>query len=149
MNRSTLTQGLTDKYQRAFQNGYDGAQQHWRKALLALWLLVVGVCAWAFVGGEAGVLARREMAARTRQLNLQNAVLSREARDLGEQVRLLATDDFIAEKTIRENLNLARPGEIIYMFKESTENQESSLPMTFHDVVVAPRPPQKEEPPAH
>ena len=143
-------QALTDKYQRAFQNGYDGAQQHWRKALLALWLLVVGVCTWEFVGGPSGVVARRDLQAQAGEIKARNERLAREAQALDEQVRLLATDDFIAEKTIREQMNLARPGEITYLFNETEQASGSSLPMTFDDVIIAPRPPKKEEakPPA-
>lgn len=144
MNRATLTQGLSDRYQRAFQNGYDGAQQHWRKALLLLWLLVVGVCAWEFVGGQSGLLARRDMMARTQQMEMRNRELERAAEELGEQVQRLATDDFIAEKTIREYMSMARPGEIVYYFNE-TSATGSRLPRTFDDVHVAPLPPQKEE----
>ena len=151
MNRTSLNEQVTNSYRRAFQGGYDNAAQHWKKGLLAIMVTVVSVCTWELVAGRQGILAQRKLQTTNTKLAASNESLARQGNDLAEQNRLLATSDFIAEKTIRETLLRARPGEVVYLFNE-TPNNNNNTPLTFDDVIIVPTPPKKdpkETPAAH
>jgi cell division protein FtsB len=143
VNRTSLNEPAGNRYQRIFHDGYDNAAQHWKKGLVILLTGIVALCAWEFVAGNQGILAQKKLEATTAQLARDNAELDRQVKDLAEQNRLLATSDFVAEKTIRETLLRAKPGEMIYLFDESAAG---GTPMTFDDVLVVPTPPKKEKP---
>jgi len=147
VNRTSLNEQVTNRYQRLFHDGYDNAAQHWKKGLALILVTVVALCAWEFVAGRQGILALKKVRADLVKLSQLNADTERQVKALAEQNRLLATSDFVAEKTIRETLHRARPGEIIYLFDESATG---GTPMTFDDVTIVRAPPKndpKENPP--
>ncbi|MDZ4805341.1 MAG: hypothetical protein SGI90_10815 [Candidatus Eisenbacteria bacterium] len=142
MNRPSLNEQVTNSYRRAFQGGYDNAAQHWKKGLLAIMVTVVSVCTWELVAGRQGILAERKRQAQNTGLATENQSLTRQVADLAEQNRELATSDFVAEKTIRETLLRARPGEVVYLFNETPT--ANNTPLTFDDVIIVPTPPKKD-----
>ncbi|HEX7878144.1 MAG TPA: septum formation initiator family protein [Candidatus Eisenbacteria bacterium] len=140
MNRTSLNEQVTNRYQRIFHDGYDNAAQHWKKGLALLLVTVTGLCAWELVAGNQGILARKRVKADIARLIAANADLARQQKDYAAQNRGLATNDFMAEKAAREILHRARPGEIIYLFEESAAG---GTPMTFSDVTIVQAPPAK------
>ena len=151
MNRTNLGEQVNHSYQRVFQDGYDNAAQHWKKGLLVLMVTIASVCTWELIAGQHGILAQRKLKAATINLAAENQDLTRQVRDRREQNRLLATSDFVAEKAIRETLLRARPGEIVYLFNE-VPTEANNTPLTFDDVIVVPKPLEKEpreNPPSH
>lgn len=100
-----------------------------------VWLLALTVVALVVhdLFGEHGYVAlrrsRRELQERQRELEM----LIEENRKLGEEIKALKSDPRMIEKVAREQLRLARPGEMIYILPESTKAptpQEKQPPKT-------------------
>jgi cell division protein FtsB len=139
-----LTPDAANRYQRVFQGGYDNAAQHWKKALV---VLLAGIVLWSgleLVFGDHGLLRQRELESERLRLEAENAELAANVDRLAEQNQRRASDAFATEKMIRELLKRARPGEVIYVFEENPA-AASSLPMTFHNVLVVPRATPRED----
>jgi cell division protein FtsB len=83
-----------------------------RRLLVALGL-VAAVGAWALVDRQSGVSAwlglRHDLA--TREQRIQS--LQREVEAMRGEVKALQSDRFAEERAIREELELARPGETV------------------------------------
>jgi cell division protein FtsB len=95
---------------------------------------------YEFLSGETGWLKMKRVQADTERMLAENQSLTVRVKNLREQERLLASDDFVLEKIVRENLRLTRPGEILYIFDETPVNAASTEPV---DVTVAKRLPTK------
>lgn len=78
-------------------------------SLLALITLVTVV-------GERGALHLWRLNAEKRQLDELNFRLQRENELLRRRIARIRNDDHYLEKLAREELNLVRPGEVIYRF---------------------------------
>lgn len=83
------------------------------KRLLVALGLVAAVVAWALVDRQSGVSAwlglRHDLA--TREQRIQ--ALQRELGAMQDEVKALQSDRFAEERAIREDLELARPGETV------------------------------------
>jgi cell division protein FtsB len=129
-----------NRYQRAFQGSYEGAIQYWPVILATFMVGVALLSGYEFLSGETGWLKMKRVQADTERMLAENQSLTVRVKNLREQERLLASDDFVLEKIVRENLRLTRPGEILYIFDETPVNAASTEPV---DVTVAKRLPTK------
>jgi cell division protein FtsB len=64
--------------------------------------------------GERGLLAMLRARREAEELRQEIAKLHEENRKLGEQVQALKSDPRLIERIAREEMNLARPGELIF-----------------------------------
>jgi cell division protein FtsB len=78
-------------------------------ALLALITLVTVV-------GERGALHLWRLRGEKQELDEQNFRLQRENEILRQRISRIRKDDHYLEKLAREELNLVRPGEVVYRF---------------------------------
>ena len=84
--------------------------------------------------GERGALHLWRLRGEKTQLDEQNYRLQTENRILRQRIARILNDNLYLEKLAREELNLVRPGEIVYRFpksepRRSTVNESSqSLP---------------------
>jgi cell division protein FtsB len=143
MTRPRFSPELANRYHRAFQDSYEGALHHWRTFLAAVVVGVTVLYGHAFLYGKTGWFTMRKVARETALIEAENRDMEQQVRDLQEQERLLSTNDFVLEKLVRENLRMARPGEMIYLFEETSANESSTGPVEFDDVTVAKRPPER------
>lgn len=95
--------------------------QHWFICLLLLLIVLLSV---STIFGERGVLHLWRLGAEKAKLDDQNHQLQQENHELRQRIDRLRHDDFYLEKIAREELNLVRPGEVIYRFT-STESRKS------------------------
>lgn len=96
--------------------------RHARKMLgFALFLLAIHD-----VFGSHGLLAMRRTQAQVQELRGEIDRLNHENGDLSKQVQALRTDPKAVERIAREEMGLARPGEIIFKLPE--QSQESQAP---------------------
>jgi cell division protein FtsB len=81
-------------------------------ASLILLLLIYAVV------GERGAIHLWRLQGEKSKLDEQNYRLQKENEALRKKIVQLRSDDYFLEKIAREELNLARPGEVIYRFRE-------------------------------
>lgn len=81
------------------------------------------------VFGERGGLHLWRLWQEKKRLEEKNFLLQRENESLRERVYRLRHDDRYLEKIAREELNLVRPGEIIYRFASSDSKRNRSRPV--------------------
>lgn len=81
------------------------------KSLLALALFLI---AMHDVFGSHGLLAMRRTQTQIKQLRGEIDRLNQENNDLSKQVQALRTDPKAVERIAREEMGLARPGEMIF-----------------------------------
>ncbi|MGH7828522.1 MAG: FtsB family cell division protein [Candidatus Binatia bacterium] len=93
-----------------------------------LYLLGFGISLLCFVTiiGDRGVFHLLRLKGEKRSLDERNYRLQKENETLREQISRLRYDDFYLEKFAREELNLVRPGEIIYRFRPSEPKKPRS-----------------------
>lgn len=75
--------------------------------------------------GDRGLIHLWRLREEKRKLDDKNFVLQRENEALRERLYRLRHDNFYLEKSAREELGLARPGEIIYRFSPSEAKNQS------------------------
>ena len=73
--------------------------------------------------GERGALHLWRLRGEKASLDEQNYRLQKENEALRRRVQRLRTDDDYLEKVAREELNLVRPGEIVYRFPSRTNRE--------------------------
>jgi len=95
-----------------------------RAALLAL-LLVVVVLAVHEIFGDRGYLALRRRQRELETLQQQVKQLQEENQKLEQQIESLKSDPKAVEKLAREQMKLAKPGEIIYALPEKPPENEA------------------------
>jgi cell division protein FtsB len=83
--------------------------------------------------GERGALHLWRLRGEKSRLDEQNYLLQKENELLRQRVYRLRNDDDYLEKVAREELNLARPGEVVYRFQNrasrgTNEKASESLP---------------------
>lgn len=93
------------------------------RTILALALLLLAI---HDVFGEHGLLAMRRTQSQMKELRGEIDRLNQENSDLSKQVQALRTDPKAVERIAREEMGLARPGEMI--FKLPDQPQESQSP---------------------
>ena len=90
--------------------GFAGFLQQHGRSILALFVLTLVV---HDVFGAHGFIAMRRKQSEIERVKKDIERLNKENSDLGEQVKALKTDPKVIEKIAREDLQRARPGEII------------------------------------
>lgn len=74
--------------------------------------------------GDRGIFHLWRLRGEKEHLDEKNFILLRENEALRERIRRLRHDDFYLEKIAREELGLARPGEIVYRFAEDESKRK-------------------------
>ena len=87
--------------------------QRW--LLYGLALLIILLSLYTIIG-ERGALHLWRLRAEKTKLDEQNYRLQRDNEALRQRISRLRNDNFYLEKLAREELNLVRPGEVIYRF---------------------------------
>jgi cell division protein FtsB len=90
--------------------------QNWMPYLLLTLILLLSVYTMV---GERGVFHLWRLRGEKTRLDEQNFSLQKENEALRQRISRLRYDDFYLEKIAREELNLVRPGEVIYRFPSS------------------------------
>lgn len=90
--------------------GLPGFLEHHGRSILALFVLALVV---HDVFGAHGFIAMRRKQGEIQRVKQDIDRLNKENSDLGEQAKALKTDPKLIEKIAREDLQRARPGEII------------------------------------
>jgi cell division protein FtsB len=99
---------------------------HW--AALAGGVCLVAVGAYHVICGDHGLLAYRRAKQHYQLLQQQNATLRQENRVLQEQIdKLNSRDPATIERQAREQLRMAKPGELIFALPESTSKTAASF----------------------
>jgi cell division protein FtsB len=99
---------------------------HWkdarfrRAALLALVLIAIALTVHE-VFGDRGFLAVRRRRQELQMLQEQVQKLQQENQKLEEQIKALKSDPKAIEMLAREQMKLAKPGELIYVLPENRE----------------------------
>ena len=86
----------------------------WRRHLLEILVLALLVLGIHDVFGAHGYLAMRRSEKQIEQLRGEIDRLNRENQDLSQNVNSLKSDPSTIEKIAREEMGLARPGEMIF-----------------------------------
>jgi cell division protein FtsB len=109
-----------------------------------LYLLGALILALALVTvvGERGVLLLWRLRGEKNQLDEQNYRLQLENETLRQRIARLRLDDFYLEKLAREELNLVRPGDVVYRFSKTEPRANRSNPA---DEVISDETPSKSE----
>ena len=95
------------------------------------WLLYFLACSIVLLSlytilGERGAIHLWRLRGEKTKLDAQNYRLYKENEALRERITRLRYDDSYLEKIAREELNLVRPGEIIYRFPPSESRSKRS-----------------------
>ena len=104
----------------------------WRRHLLeilGLALLLLGI---HDVFGAHGYLAMRRSEKQIQQLRGQIEKLNQENQSLAGQVNALKTDPKAIEKIAREDMGMARPGEMIFKLPPPETTDKPAPPDTSH-----------------
>lgn len=96
----------------------------YRGAILALILVCVALVVHE-IFGEHGYLALRRQRKEYQALQQQIQQLQEENQKLEKQIKSLKSDPQAIEKQAREELHLARPGEVIYTLPEKDPKAET------------------------
>jgi cell division protein FtsB len=99
-----------------------------RCLLYGLALLIILLSLYTIIG-ERGALHLWRLRAEKTKLDEQNYRLQRDNEALRQRISRLRNDNFYLEKLAREELNLVRPGEVIYRFPpaESRKSRATAL----------------------
>jgi cell division protein FtsB len=89
-----------------------------RWTLYVLGFFILSLCVLTAVG-ERGVLHLWRLKGEKTRLDEENYRVQKENEGLRQRISKLRNDNFYLEKMAREELNLVRPGEIIYRFPPS------------------------------
>jgi cell division protein FtsL len=98
-----------------------------RNALLALVLVLLALVVHEIFGAHGWLALRRERR-EFESLQQQIQQLQQDNQRLEQQLKALKSDPKAIEKQAREQLRLARPGEIIYTLPEKDGKSPSSTP---------------------
>jgi cell division protein FtsB len=101
--------------------------QRWFLYLLGFFILLLAVLTTV---GERGALHLWRLHGEKAQLDEQNYRLQKENETLRQRIHRLRHDDFYLEKIAREELNLVRPGEVIYRFSTSEGRKNRATGLT-------------------
>jgi cell division protein FtsB len=96
--------------------------QHWVYYLLSMLIALLSVVT---VIGERGAVHLWRLRSEKAQLDSENYRLQKENDNLRQRVSRIRRDDYYLEKLAREELNMVRPGEVVYRFanREARGNQ--------------------------
>ena len=99
-----------------------------RRTLYFVGVFILSLCVLTALG-ERGVLHLWRLKSEKAKLDEENYRLQKENESLRQRISKLRNDNFYLEKLAREELNLVRPGEIIYRFPpgENKKNRDSDV----------------------
>ena len=112
-----------------------GKPQGWTLYLLLSLIVLLSVYT---IVGERGVFHLWRLRGEKAKLDEQNFSLQKENEALRQRISRLRHDDFYLEKIAREELNLVRPGEVIYRFPSS--GQRNTRARALSDPTAESRP---------
>ncbi len=110
------------------------ALQRW--PIYVLGILIVLIALDTMVG-ERGALHLWRLRGEKSRLDEQNFRMQKENAALRERISRLRSDDAFLEKMAREELNLVKPGEVVYRFSNREKRASPELPARE----TAPAPP--------
>ncbi len=94
--------------------------------------------------GERGAIHLWRLGGEKEKLDAQNYRLHKENESLHEKITRLRSDDLYLETIAREELNLVRPGEVIYRFPPSQSRiGRSNLPQDVFSGSRSTEPPKQ------
>ena len=96
------------------------------KWVLYGWASLIVLLLFHAVVGERGAIHLWRLEGEKAKLDEQNYRLQKENLALREKISRLRGDNFYLEKIAREELNLARPGDVIYRFRSSQPDDGKS-----------------------
>ncbi len=73
---------------------------------------------WSLVFDDNGLFKYHQLKEKKIELINEIALLEKENKELKKEIKLIKEDPFYTEKLAREELNLSRPDEIIFIFEE-------------------------------
>ena len=106
------------------KNGLAGFLERHGRAILGLFILTLVV---HDVFGAHGFIAMRRTQSEIEKVKKDLDRLNKENLELGEQVKALKTDPRLIEKIAREDLQRARPGEIIIRIPQSQQPSRETV----------------------
>jgi cell division protein FtsB len=106
------------------KNGLAGFLERHGRAILGLFILTLVV---HDVFGAHGFIAMRRTQSEIEKVKKDLDRLNKENLELGEQVKALKTDPRLIEKIAREDLQRARPGEIIIRIPQSQQPSREAV----------------------
>ena len=101
------------------------SQRHVLYVLGGLILLLMGVT----IIGERGAIHLWRLRGEKSRIDEQNYLLQKENESLRQRVSRIRNDNHYLEKLAREELNMVRPGEVIYRFPNSKPDNERHNPL--------------------
>jgi cell division protein FtsB len=101
------------------------SQRHVLYVLGGLILLLMGVT----IIGERGAIHLWRLRGEKSRIDEQNYLLQKENESLRQRVSRIRNDNHYLEKLAREELNMVRPGEVIYRFPNSKPDNERRNPL--------------------
>ena len=107
------------------KTGFPGFLERHGRALLALFIVALVV---HDVFGPHGFIAMRHTQSEIQKVKNDLDRLNKENLELGDQVRALKTDPRLIEKIAREDLQRAKPGEIIIRIPPSQQPAPAPSP---------------------
>jgi cell division protein FtsB len=99
--------------------------QRWLIYLLSVLIVLLALIT---VVGERGVLHLSRLRGEKNRLDEQNFRLQKENEALRQRIYRIRNDNAYLEKLAREELNLVRPGEIVYRFSNPTNRPANQKP---------------------
>ena len=104
--------------------------QRW---LIYLFSALIVLLALITVIGERGVLHLWRLRGEQSRLDEQNFRLQKENEALRQRIYRIRNDNAYLEKLAREELNLVRPGEIVYRFSNPGNRPANQKPESRHN----------------
>ena len=99
--------------------------QRWLIYLLSALIVLLALIT---VVGERGVLHLSRLRGEKNRLDEQNFRLQKENEALRQRIYRIRNDNAYLEKLAREELNLVRPGEIVYRFSNPANRADNHKP---------------------
>jgi cell division protein FtsB len=94
----------------------------WTFYILGFFILLLSILTAV---GERGALHLWRLRQEKTQLDVETHRLQKENESLRQRISKLRNDNYYLEKQAREDLNLVRPGEIIYRFSSSQAKKKT------------------------
>ncbi len=102
------------------------------------WASLIALLLTYAVVGERGAIHLWRLQGEKGKLDEQNYRLQKDNEALRQRIARLRSDNFFLEKIAREELNMVRPGEIIYRFRAAQGADNKSRTGHFSSAESAP-----------
>jgi|SRR5689334_3753808 cell division protein FtsB len=114
-----------EKFKPFLETAWQKAYEWRRKAATATLCFVAAWVAYHVIFGANGMVIYSHKRAEYRSLNKEILELKNDNQQLSQQVDALKSDPKAIEKEAREQLRLARPGEVIYMVPQPSRTSST------------------------